>query len=155
MTSTCHLAQLTRTLVSRFCRSLERAEVLRDVNRILLQHSKIDYVERSDVSGCQYHWWSYTSLVGLKPALGNHTPPVARLQTRKPERWRRRDQVVADAPLLPQELRGDHCTHQMNGLIWSGGAAAIAIEAGNRVCATALQFAAEDIRFTLHNPSLA
>jgi hypothetical protein len=43
----------------------------------------------------------------------------------------------------------------MNGLIWSSGAAAIAIEAGNRVCATALQFAAEDIRFTLHNPSLA
>lgn len=140
--------------MSSFCRSLERAEVLRDVNRVLLQHSKIDYFERSDVGGCQYHWWSYTSLVGLKPALGNHTPPVAGLQTRKPERGRRRDQVVPDAPLLPQELRGHHCAHQMNGLIWSSGAAAIAIEAGNRVCATALQFAAEDIRFTLHSPSL-
>ena len=74
---------------------------------------------------------------------------------RKAERGRRRDQVIADAALLPQEFRGHHRAHQMNGLIWSRGAAAVAIEAGNRICAAVLQFVAEDVHFTLHNPSLA
>jgi hypothetical protein len=135
--------------------SLERAEILRHINRILLKHSKIDYLERSDVGGCQHYGWSYPSLVRLQPALRNHAPPVARLQARKAERWRRRDQVVADAPLLRQEFRSHHCAHQMNGLIWSRSAATIAIEAGNRVRAAVLQFVAEDVHFTLHNPSLA
>jgi hypothetical protein len=87
--------------------------------------------------------------------LCDHAPPVARLQTQKAERWRRRDQVVADAPLLLEEFRGHHCADQMNSLIWPRCAAAIAIETGNRVCAAVLQFAPEDIHFTLHNPSLA
>ena len=49
-----------------------------------------------------------------------------------------------------EEFRGHHRAHQMNGLIWSRCAAAIAIETGNRVCAAVLQFAPEDIRFTVH-----
>ena len=88
----------------------------------------------------------------LQPALGNHAPPVARSQTWKAERGRRRDQVITDTPLLLQEFRRHHSAHQMCSLIWSTGAAAVAIEAGNRVCAAVLQFVAEDIHFTLHNP---
>ena len=134
--------------------SLERTEILRNVNRILLQHSKINYFECPGIGGRQHHRWSYSSLVRLKPALGDHTPPVAWLEPRKAERGRRSDQVVADAALLPQEFRRHHCTYQMNGLIWSTGAAAIAIEAGNRIRAAALQCAAKDIRFSVHTPSL-
>jgi hypothetical protein len=118
--------------------SLQRTEILGDVNRILLQHGKINYFERSGIGGRKHDRWSYSSLVGLKPPLRNHTPPVARLQPRKTERGRRRDQVVADAALLPQEFRGHDRAHQMNGLIWSRGAAAIAVETGNRICAAAL-----------------
>jgi hypothetical protein len=93
--------------------------------------------------------------VRLKPAFGNHAPPVARSQTRKAVRGRWRDQVIADAPLLIEEFGSHHCADQMDGLIWSTRAAAIAIEARDRVGTAALQFAAEDIGFTLHNPSLA
>ena len=134
--------------------SLQRTEILRDVNCILLQHSKINYLECSGIGGCQHHRRRYSSFVRLKPALGDHTPPVARLQPRKAERGRRRDQVIADAALLPQEFRGHHRAHQMNGLIWSRDAAAIAVETRNRICAAALQLAAKDIRFTVHSPSL-
>ena len=67
-------------------------------------------------------------------------------------RWR--DQVIAHAPLMIKEFGGHHCAHQMDSLNWSTGAAAIAIETGNRICAAALQFAAKDIRFTVHAPSL-
>jgi hypothetical protein len=81
-------------------RSLERAEIFRHINRILLQHSKIDYLKRSDVGGCQHYRWRYSSLVRLQPSLGDHAPPVARLKTWKAERRRWPDQVVADAPLL-------------------------------------------------------
>lgn len=91
----------------------------------------------------------------LKPAFGNHAPPVARSQTRKAVRGRWRDQVIADAPLMIEKLGSHHCADQMDGLIWSTSAAAVAIEARDRVCAAALEFTAEDIAFTLHNPSLA
>jgi hypothetical protein len=76
--------------------------------------------------------------MGLKPTLSNHAPPVAGVQTGKAEHGRRRDQVVAGAPLMLQEFCGYHRAHQMNGLIWSTGATTITIEAGNRVCAAAL-----------------
>jgi hypothetical protein len=93
--------------------------------------------------------------MGLKPTVRNHAPAITRLQTRKAILGHRRDQVIADAPLLLEELRGYHRAHQMSCLIWSGGAAAIAIEAGHWVRTAGLQFAAEDIGFTLHTPSLA
>ena len=54
-----------------------------------------------------------------------------------------------------EKLGSHHCADQMDGLIWSTSAAAVAIEARDRVCAAALEFTAEDIAFTLHNPSLA
>jgi len=54
-----------------------------------------------------------------------------------------------------EELGSYDCADQMDGLIWSTSTAAVAIEARDRVCAAALEFAAEDIAFTLHNPSLA
>ena len=93
--------------------------------------------------------------MSLKPTLRNHTPAITRLQTRKAVLGHWRDQVIADAPLLLEESRGYHCAHQVDCLIRPRGAAAIAIEAGNRICATALQFATQDIRFTVHRPSLA
>jgi hypothetical protein len=54
-----------------------------------------------------------------------------------------------------EEFGSHDCADQMDGLIWSTSAAAVAIEARDRVYAAALEFAAEDIAFTLHNPSLA
>jgi hypothetical protein len=93
--------------------------------------------------------------VSLKPTLRNHAPAITGLQTRKAVLRHRRDQVIADAPLLLEEFRCYHGAHQMSCLIWSEGAAAIAIEAGHWVRAAGLQFAAEDIGFTLHTPSVA
>jgi hypothetical protein len=93
--------------------------------------------------------------MGLKPTLRNHAPAITGLQTRKPVLGRWRDQVISDAPLVLEEFRCYHSAHQMHCLIWSGAAAAIAIEACDWLGTAGLQFAAEDIAFTLHNSSLA
>jgi hypothetical protein len=92
--------------------------------------------------------------VSLKPALRNHTPAITGLQTRKAVLGHWRDQVIADAALVLEEFRGYHSAHQMDCLIWSKAAAAIAIEAGHWVHSAGLQFATEDIGFTLHTPSV-
>lgn len=92
--------------------------------------------------------------MGLSPTSSNHTPPIAGLQTEKAELGRRRDQVVADAPLMLQELRGNHRAHQMGSLIRSRAAATIAIEARDRVCTTGLQFGTKDIGLIVHTPSV-
>ena len=92
--------------------------------------------------------------MGLSPTFNNHTPPIAGLQTGKAELGRRRDQVVANAPLMLQELRGNHRAHQMGSLIRSRAAATIAIEARDRVCTTGLQFGTKDIGLIVHTPSV-
>ena len=93
--------------------------------------------------------------MGLKPTLSNHAPAIAGSQTRKAVLGHWRDQVIADAPLVFEESRGYHRAHQMNRLVRPGSAAAIAIEACDRVRTTGLEVATQDIRFTVHSPSLA
>jgi len=93
--------------------------------------------------------------VGLKPTLSNYTPAIAGSQTRKAVLGHWRDQVIADPPLVLEESRCHYGAHQMAGLVRSRAAAAVAIEACDRVRTAGLQFATEDIRFTVHRPSLA
>ena len=93
--------------------------------------------------------------MGLKPTLRNHAPAITGLQTRKTVLGEWCHQVIPDAPLVLEEFRCHHGAHQMDGIIWSGAAAPIAIETCDRLRAAGLQFAAEDIALTLHNTSLA
>ena len=92
--------------------------------------------------------------MSLSPTLRNHAPPVTGLQTRKAKLGRRCDQVIADAPLVLQEFGSNHCAYQMGGLIRFGAAAAIPIEARERVSTAGLQFGAKDIGLILHTPSV-
>jgi hypothetical protein len=135
--------------------SLQRTEILRDVHRVRLQHGQVDHFECAGVGRGQYHGWGYSGIVGLKPTLRNHAPAIAGLQTRKAVLGHGCDQVIADAALLVEEFRGYHRAHQMDGPSWSKAAAAIAVEAGHWLRSARLQFAAEDIVFTLHTPSVA
>ena len=120
-----------------------------------MQHGQVDHVQRSGIGRGQDHRWGHPGIVGLKPTLRNHAPTITGSQTRKAVLGHRRDQVIADAALVLEEFRGYHSAHQMGCLIWSKAAAAVAIEAGHWVRAAGLQFAAEDIGFILHTPSVA
>ena len=93
--------------------------------------------------------------MSLKPTLRNHAPAITGLQTRKAVLGHWRAQVITDAPLVLEEFRRYHGAYQMDCLIWSGRAATIAIEARDWVRTTGLQLGTEDIRFTVHSPSLS
>jgi hypothetical protein len=134
---------------------LQGAEVLRDINRVRPQYRQIDHLQGPGIGAGQQHRRSDAGLVRLSPAFGNHTPPVAWLQTRKAVLRHGGDQVVSDAALMIKELRCQHRAHQMAGLRGPGAAAAVAIKAGERISAAGLQFSTEDIRFAIHSPSLA
>jgi hypothetical protein len=53
-----------------------------------------------------------------------------------------------------QEFCSNHGAYQMGGLIRSGAAAAIAIEARDRIRTAGLQLGTKDIGLTLHTPSV-
>jgi YNFM family putative membrane transporter len=53
-----------------------------------------------------------------------------------------------------KEFRCQHRAHQMACLRWSRAAIAVAIEASERIRTAGLQFSTEDVRFTIHSPSL-
>jgi hypothetical protein len=90
-----------------------------------------------------------------KPTLRNHAPAITGLQTWKAVFGDWSDQVIPDTPLVLEEFRCYHGANQVDCTIWSGAAAPIAIEACDWLRTAGLQFAAEDIAFTLHNTSLA
>ena len=48
-----------------------------------------------------------------------------------------------------------HSAHEVESVRWTRGAAAVAIEARNRICTAGLQLGTEDIGFTVHSPSVA
>ena len=53
-----------------------------------------------------------------------------------------------------KKIRCHDRAHQVAGLSWSRAAAAVAIETGDRIATAGLQFGTEDIRFTIHSPSV-
>ena len=97
--------------------SLQGAEILRNVNRVWLQHGQVDHLQRSGIGGGQYHRWSHPGIVGLEPTLRDHAPAIAGLQTRKAILGNWRDQVITNVALLLEEFRGYHRAHQMDCLI--------------------------------------
>ena len=48
-----------------------------------------------------------------------------------------------------------HSAHEVESVRWTRSAAAVAIEARNRICTAGLQLGTEDIGFTVHSPSVA
>jgi hypothetical protein len=141
MTSTCH-------------GSLQGAEILRHVDRIRPQHAQVDHFQRPGVRGGQHHRWRHASLVGLRPTFSHHAPAIARSQTRKAIIRYWGDQVIADAALMIKKIRCHDRAYQVAGLSWSRAAAAVAIETGDWIATAGLQFGTEDIRFTIHSPSV-
>ncbi len=134
--------------------SLQRAEILRHIDRIGPQHGQVDHLQRSGVRGGQHHRWRHTSLVGLRPTFSHDAPAIARSQTWKAIIRYWRDQVIADAALMIKKIRCHDRAHQVAGLSWSRAAAAVAIETGDWIATAGLQFGTEDIRFTIHSPSV-
>ena len=85
-------------------------------------------------------------LVRLHPPDGDHAPPVARLETGEAVLGARRAQVVAEVLLHLQEVGGHHRAHGVPAqVVGAAPAAPVAVEAGHRLGAAGLQWAAEHV----------
>ena len=85
-------------------------------------------------------------LVGLQPADGDDAPPVAGLQAREAVLGPRRGQVVAEVLLHLQEVGRDDGADGVRAQVLGAGAAVpVPVEAGQRLGAARLQWAAQHV----------
>src|SRR6478735_3700608 len=97
-------------------------------------------------------------LLGLQPARGDHAPPVARRQPGEAPLGPRRHEVVADGPLVVEELAGRNDADGVAAAVLGAGRApAVAVEAGDRVGAAGFEVAAEHVALPPihHAPNVA
>lgn len=105
-----------------------------------------DKLKRADVSGGEADLRSDAGFEGLRPTLDAEAPGIAGFETGEivfgP--WGR--EVIAARATEGQEFCGDDSADSVQaGVFGSGPAVAVAIEAGERGGATALQGGAEDV----------
>ena len=125
---------------------VELAEVVRYVDGVLPQRLQRDELEDRLVGRGQHHRCGRSVTVGARPVDRGHAPPVARHQAGEGVLRHRRGQVVADAPLVAQELLGHHRADRVAAeVLGTGVAASVPEEAGHRVGAAGLQLTAQDI----------
>ncbi len=68
--------------------------------------------------------------MGTQPVGSSHAPPITRCQSREPVLRHRRSQIVADSPLVFEELGGDHGTDRMApAVLRSRRATSVTVEA--------------------------
>lgn len=122
------------------------AGVVGGSRRVTPQVIKAEIGQRREVSGLKDHRRRDVGIKRLLPARRAKTPPVPRPQTREAVVGGRCDQVVAARQRESQELVGDHRADDMQAdIARAGAAAAVTKEAGDRIEATGLEFAPEDI----------
>jgi hypothetical protein len=120
------------------------------VDGMLAENLQRHDLEGALVGGGQHDVRGRPVTVGPQPVRGGHAPPVAGDQAGESVLRRRRGQVVADAALVRQELDRHHGADRVAARVLGAGcAAAVPVEASDRVAATGLQLAAEHI--TIHH----
>ena len=122
------------------------SEVGRDVDRVLLEEAQRDDLQRALVGRRQEHRRRDVVVVGLQPSRCHHAPAVPGVQAGEAELGHRRLQVVADGTLVEQEVLGHHGAHRMEpDVLLAARAAAVAVEAGQRLGAAGFDRTAENV----------
>src|ERR1700678_3241122 len=126
--------------------AFEGARVGRDVDRVLAQRGQRDDVQRALVRARQHDRRRAAILVGAKPVHGRHAPAVPRYQPGEAELRHGSGEVVADAPLVLEELARHHRADGVTPpVLGSGRAAAATVEPCQRVTSTGLKLAAQHV----------
>lgn len=134
---------------------LQGAGVGRYVNGVLLQSFEGHDVEGPLMGGRQYHERRRAVAVSLQPVRRGYTPAVARRETGKSELRPRGAEVVAYAPLMLEELRGNHGADRVASQILSpGSTTSVPVEAGERLDTALLQLPTQHVAI-LHHSSIA
>ncbi len=104
---------------------------------------------------CEHHRRRRSIVMSPQPVRRSHTPAIAWDESWKPVLRHRGREVVSDAALVVEELRGGYRTHGMaSRVVGSGVAPPVPMEAGKRVAAAGLEAASKDIALG-HHTSIA
>ena len=116
---------------------------------MLLEDLQWHHVEGALMGACQHHRCAAAVFMGTQPVERGDTPPVPRDQSGEAELRHRGTQIIADRPLVLEELGGDHRADGVQAAVLiAGRAAAIPIEPGHRVGAAGVQRFAEDVEIS-------
>lgn len=134
---------------------MKRPWVRWDVDCVLLEDLERDGLERSlmrrgkhDVRGCALD-------MRLKPARCRHAPPIPGNKAREAILRHRRDQIVADALLVLQELSRDHGADRVTADVFGTRMTApVTEETGEWVDAAGVQRPAKDVELN-HERSIS
>src|SRR5690606_26772296 len=124
----------------------EGTGVVGDVDGVLEQGETVDHlqgplVRRGEHDGCRR-----PGPVGLQPAGGHDAPAHAGLEAGEGELRARGDEVVAEPPLVVEELGGDDDAHAVTaGVAGARHAAARPVVPGHRVRPALLERSAQDV----------
>jgi hypothetical protein len=122
---------------------------------VLLKRSERNETKRPLMGRRQHHVGGRAILVCPSPVQRGHAPAVAGREARKLVLRPRGDQVVADTTLVLEERGRDNRTDRVAPpVLWTGSTTPIAVKAGERVAATRLKLAAENIAIA-HYASVA
>src|ERR1700722_2604144 len=125
---------------------LKGAGVGGNVDGVAPEHVQRDDLQSALVGAGQHHGSRGAVAVRAQPVRRGHAPPVPRYQAGEAALGHRRGQVIADAALMREELRGHHRADRVAAqVLRSGGAAPVPVEPGERIGPTRLQFPAEHI----------
>src|ERR1700733_8381447 len=128
---------------------LEGPRVLGNVDRVLLERGQGNDLQGALVGRREHDRRREAVLVGAQPVRRRDAPAVSWHETGEPVLRHRRAQVVADAPLVLKELAGHHRADSVTAAVRrSSVAAAVPVEAGERVSSTWLKLAAEHVPVT-------
>src|SRR5690606_31103818 len=134
---------------------VERAGVCGYVDCVLLQHLERDDLERPLVRRREHDRCGGSDVARTQPVDRRDAPTVAGDETREVVVRHRRGEVVADAALVSEELGADDSTHRVAAdVLGTCRAAAVAIEARERIGATRFELATQDVAIG-HDASIA
>ena len=133
----------------------EVTRTLGHIDSVLAQRLDRDDPQCRGVRGGEHHRRCGAVTVGVEPPRCADAPAVAGLEAGKAVLRHRCHEVVAASELMLEELRGHHSAHRVGAqVIRARRAAAVAIEAGERVAATLLEWTAEHIERLRHGISV-
>lgn len=122
---------------------------------MLLERRKRNHLEGAFVGRGKHHRRRRPIAMSPQPVCRRDTPAIARNESWEPVLRHRGREIVADAALVVEELLGGYRTHGMtSGVLCSGVAPSIPMEAGKRVGAARLEFASKDVAIG-HGTSIA
>lgn len=119
---------------------------------MLSQDLQRDQIEGAFMGRSEDHRRRHPIVMSPQPIHRGHTPSIAGHQAREVVLRHRRTEVIADAVLMIEELRGHHGTNGVTAeVLRTGGAGPVTIKAGEWIDAAGLQVAAQDVSIT-HRP---